>query len=290
MIATLDELEVRLRSGQGLAVIVEGSSYEEDPWFYGQWFNYLARQIAFFPQNGWPRVIEAVRELRRRCPDVPIYGIIDRDFAEDEALDADFDRDGILRTPCYTLENYLLDPECWAKVFRFIFRRQGRAPDGWDDLATVQVRVEQAYRFCLPLAAHNYVIKYGCTLYPVRAAQTPETERTYREHPDALARLNVFAKLRAWGEMLGATEDLGALYEKELDRLEQGGFSVWQRHVSGKYVLAVLHRDFPRLPRSGQFSVGHYLNLYLDRCPQPPADVQRLIERILRHAATITAQ
>ena len=280
----IDELELEIRAGRGIAIIVEGDSYEADAWFYGQWFNDRARQITFFPQNGWPRVVAAVAELRRRCPGVLVYGIIDRDFAGDDALDADFDDEGILRTSLYTLENYFLDPACWAQVFAFIFRRQGDAPDGWSDPAQVGGYIEQAYGDCLTLAAHNRVIQFGNQRYSTQATQTSENERAYREHPDALTGVDPAAKLHAWGQQLGAAEDLGERFEQALRDLQTVGLTEWEQQVSGKHVLKKLHRRFPRLPKAGLFSLGHYLNLYLDKCPDPPPDLASLIGRIIQNA------
>jgi hypothetical protein len=280
----IDELELEIRAGRGVAVIVEGNSYEEDAWFYGQWFNDRASQITFFPQNGWPRVVEAVAELRRRCPDVPVYGVIDRDFASDDDLDADFATQGILRTPRYTLENYLLVPDCWAQVFAFIFRRQGGVPDGWDDPVRVQGYIEDAYRDCLDLAAYNFAIHFGNSMYPKGASKTPKAERTYRERPNALANIDPVATLNSWGKKLGFPEDLGKVFSGFLGELNRGGPPRWEKSVSGKYVLRALHQCFPRLPRTGQFSLDHYLNQYLRECPNPPPDLVGLIERIIEDA------
>jgi hypothetical protein len=280
----IDELELEIRAGRGVAIIVEGNGYDDDPWFYGQWFNDRAQQVAFFPQNGWHRVVEAVAELRRRCHDMPVYGIVDRDFADSGALDADFATSGVLRTPRYTLENYLLEPGCWAQVFAFIFRRQHGAPDGWDAPDQVFSYVEQAYCDCLALAAHNQVIKSGNERYADRAVNTPVSERSYREHPDALSGIDPVAKLCTWGTQLGATEDLGELFNQALCVLRNGNLATWQEQVSGKYVLSVLHHRFPRLPHSGQFPLLHYLNEYLRACPEPPLDLVRLIERIVQDA------
>ena len=279
----IDELELEIRTGQGIAIIVEGDSYEEDPWFYGQWFNDRAGQLTFFPQNGWAKVIEAVIELRRRVPNVPVYGIIDRDFTADADLEADFATQGILRTQRYTLENYLLDPNCWAGVFAFIFRRQQTgAPEGWDDPAQVQTCVEQAYQDCLVLAAHNWVIKFGNERYPDRASQTRESDRIYREHPEAFDKVDPVDKLRAWGQQLAAGEDFAQLYADKLAELNRGPLAEWQRQVSGKYVLSTLQRRFPRLLGSGQFPLTHYLNEYLRSCPDPPADLVEVVDQITR--------
>jgi hypothetical protein len=280
----VDELEVTVRAGRGVAVLLEGESAEEDPWFYGQWFGDRARQVTFFPQDGWSRVIEAVAELRWRCPDVPVYGIIDRDFAEDEALEADFANHGILRTPRYALENYLLDAECWAAVFGLIFRRKGGAPQGWDQPEAVQGQIEAAYRACLDLAAHNFVVKYGWVNYPELARQTPEQDRSYRDHPAAFRVVSPSDRLASWGLQMGCPEDLGARFRAQRATLETAGLGDWQKAVSGKYVLHVLQGRFPLLPGAGRFGLSHYLNLYVDRCPRPPPDLVRILDRIISAA------
>jgi hypothetical protein len=280
----VDELEVMIRVGRGVAVVVEGQSAEEDPWFYGQWFGDRARLVTFFPQDGWTRVIEAVAELRRRCPDVPVYGIIDRDFAEDEALDADFATLGILRTQSYTLENYLLDAACWAAVFRLIFRRQGGAPDGWDQTERVQAHIEAAYRSCLDLTAYNRVIKTVGERYRELAQTTAEGDREYQHHPDAFRKIGPAARLATWGQKMGCPEDLGARFHEYRSALETASVADLQKMVSGKHVLQVLQGRFPLLPRAGRFGSSHYLNLYLDRCPDPPADLIHIIDRIVADA------
>ena len=74
------------------------------------------------------------------------------------------------------------------------------------------------------------------------------------------------------------------MFEQALRDLQAGDLVTWQQHVSGKYVLQLLHRRFPRLPRAGQFPLDHYLNEYLRACPDPPPDLVRLIERIIEDA------
>lgn len=283
----VDELEVKVRTGRGIAVIVEGQSAEEDPWFYNQWFGDRAREVTFFPQDGWTRVVDAVAELRQRCPGIPIYGIIDRDFAEEETLDADFGTLGILRTSYYTLENYLLDPACWAAVFRLIFRRQGRAPDGWDQVEQVQRHVEAAYRSCVDLSAYNRVIKTVGERYPELTQAIAEGDREYLHHPDAFAKFGPAARLAAWGQRMGCPEDPGERFQEYRAALETARVADLQKVVSGKHVLRVLHSQFPRLPRTGRFGLSHYLNLYVDRCPHPTADLARIVERIIMDAARL---
>ncbi|MBX7232822.1 MAG: DUF4435 domain-containing protein [Caldilineales bacterium] len=275
----IDELEVTVRAGRGVAIIVEGQNAEEDPWFYNQWFGDRASQVTFFPQNGWPRVIDAVAELRRRCPDIPIYGIIDRDFAEDEELDSDFITLGIIRTPAYTLENYLLDPACWAAVFRFIFRRQNVAPDGWDQPEQARNHIEAAFRACLDLTAYNQVVKRCAEHYPESADVS--SVRGYHHHPDAFKGEDPARSLSQWGQEIGCSEDLGRLFAEKRAGLDSLGLAGWQQLVSGKHVLGLLHNRFPRLRKAGRFGLSHYLNLYLRECPDAPADLAQIIGRII---------
>lgn len=278
----VDELEVTVRAGRGVAVIVEGQTAEEDPWYYNQWFGDRARQVTFFPQDGWPLVIKAVVELRRRCPEIPVYGIIDRDFAEDETLDADFTTLGILRTPAYTLENYLLDPTCWAAVFHFIFRRQSGAPEGWDRPEQAQAYIAAACAACLDLTAYNQVIKYGTEQCPEFAHVA--AGRSYLHHPDALNRQDPAGMLSIWGQQIGCSEELGQLFRQKRASLDGVRLAEWKRVVSGKHILSVLHSQFPLLPHAGRFGLSHYLNWYLRECPDAPMDLIQIIDRIIADA------
>ena len=81
---TIDDLfDMLIRSGRGMAIIVEGETYADDAFFYGRWFGGQAGQISFYPQDGWPQVVTAIRALRQRISasrvQMPVYGIIDRD-------------------------------------------------------------------------------------------------------------------------------------------------------------------------------------------------------------------
>jgi hypothetical protein len=279
---SVDELEVELSTGQGVAVIVEGNSYEDDPSFYRHWFGARAREVSFFPQNGWAQLMAAVAELRQRSLGIPVYGIIDRDFCEDHELDSNFAALGILRTPRYTLENYLLDPQCWLAVFQLIFRRNPAAAQGWNDAAQVATRIAEAYQACFGVAAHNWVIK---TITPKYEAQQNFKSRDYFKYFQACSDAEATASaLQAWGQQLGASEDLKALFEQRLQSLQSLSPEFHANHFSGKYVLDCLREQFPLPLTKKQFPLGHYLDLYLDRCLTPPSDLVSLIDRIVAHA------
>lgn len=281
---SIDELEIELLTGQGIAIVVEGDSYVDDPFFYGQWFGDRAREVTFFPQDGWAQVIRAVAELRQRCSGVPIYGIIDRDFCQPEHLDADFETQGILRTPQYTLENYLLDPKGWAKVFQFIFRPFRPLAENWDDEVKMACLIANAYTECFVLSAHNRAIKFGNDNFTNQAVLTPEKSRCYLEVAHALEKDRAIQKLQVWGGQIGAGTKLIEVFEEHLAVLNQADLPFLQQHISGKYVLGWLHRRFPKRPGAGQFDLKHYLNEYLRACPEPPPDITELINRIVQHA------
>lgn len=60
---SLDQLLLKIRSGNGLGVIIEGVTDGDDEWVYSQWFGHLAHLITFYPQDGYSRVYDAVAKL-----------------------------------------------------------------------------------------------------------------------------------------------------------------------------------------------------------------------------------
>ena len=115
---TLSEIEVKWRaSGSGVCIIVEGETELEDAWFYNYWFGNRSREVTFFPQDGWERVVDAVTTLRIKLDAKRVYGIVDRDFEENVVYDP-FPSHGILRTLKYTLENYLTTPLIVYRLFK----------------------------------------------------------------------------------------------------------------------------------------------------------------------------
>lgn len=283
MPASVDALQVKVRTGRGSAVLVEGETDRDDPFLYGRWFGDRATTFAFFPSDGWDKVTSAVGELRQREPHVALYGIVDRDFADDHVVEAQYagiPENGVLRLPRYTLENYLLDPGCWFSVLGLVFAREGSPPEGWDSPDAIARQIESAYRDCAVVSAHNRVIKFGNGRYRSAAEKTPDAERQYVRVLEALRQRDPRAKLAAWGQSLGAGEDFGQLFDRHFAELQDADLDCLAKRVSGKVVLKHLHRQFPNPPRGGQFGVEHYLNLYLDKCPEPSEDLQELLQLI----------
>ncbi len=279
----IDDLEIQLSTGHGIGIIVEGETYADDPFYYRTWFGDRANEVTFFPQNGWAQVMTAVSELRQRNPDIPVYAIIDRDFCEDHKLDCDFDSLGILRTPRYTLENYLLDPACWAATFQLIFPRNLAAAQGWNQTEFVAQQIKAAYQACCGLAAHNWVVS---SITPHYESQPHFQSRNFLQHFKAYSGDGAVSEaLLNWQNQLGASEDLPALFQTRLAFLLSQSQEVQATQVSGKYVLKYLHDRFPlKPPRMTKYALNDYLDYYLDKCSSPPPDLVALIDRILAHA------
>ena len=279
---TISDIEMRWRaSGRGVCVIVEGQTEQDDAWFYGRWFGDRAREITFFPQNGWQHVIDAVAELRLRLGSKTVYGIIDRDF-ETAVGTEPFPHSGVLRTPKYTLENYLLEAECWFKCIQPYTLRA--AKPGWQTPAEVQTTLHDLHRQCISLSAFNWTLKQARSADPVGFATLPDKEGEYLEHPKALPGLgDVPDYLRHLNARLRLAVDLGQVYEERLAYLQSLSHDQLEEAVSGKFVHKLLFEQFP-LKLSGQRSRDDMLSAYLFHCPHPPADLQRLVAAILDDA------
>lgn len=279
----ISDIEMRWRaSGSGVCVIVEGETEQHDAWFYNYWFGDRAREITFFPQDGWEHVVEAVAELRVRLGDRAVYGIIDRDFETVVGVEP-FPDSGVLRTPKYTLENYLLEAECW---FKCIQPHTLRAPKpGWQTSGQVQTTIRGLYQQCLPLSAFNWTLKQARTADPAGFASLPRKDREFRgEHPKALTGLgDVSGHLRSLGARLNLAADLGFMYEERLAHLQGLPHDQLEEVVSGKFVHNLLSEQFP-LKLSGERSWDDMLSAYLFHCPHPPADLRHLITAILSDA------
>ncbi|WP_437300090.1 hypothetical protein [Sorangium sp. So ce426] len=282
---SLDELEIVLRSGAGIAIICEGEDYREDEFFYKEWFGDLGRMVTFHAQDGWKCVQDAVNELRRRGTPVPVYGILDRDFTPDEELarQSEPSFDGTCyRLSRYDLESYLLDPEGWLSVLRrVLWRREGRVPEGWDTVDAVADRIRGFYREALPIGAHNWTVRH---VADVHGAQPSFVGRSYLTAVQALATVNAEDGLATWASAFGAQDTAHEVYRERLAflRAREDDLDELRKHVSGKLVFQEIHRTIPcARKRPDRMDLAER---YLDQCREPPADLAALIRLILSRA------
>ncbi|AUX22266.1 uncharacterized protein SOCEGT47_027670 [Sorangium cellulosum] len=282
---SLDELEVVLRSGAGIAIICEGEDYREDEFFYKEWFGHLGRSVTFHAQDGWKCVQDAVMELRRRGTPVPVYGLLDRNFTSDEEIarqmTPSFDG-ACYRLPRYDLESYLLDPEGWLGVVRrVLWRREGHVPPGWDTTQAITERIHDFYRQALPIAAHNWSAR---RLAESHATQPGFTARSYITAIQALATVNVEDALGAWASAFGADTLARQTYLERLAFLQarEDDLDELQKHVSGKLVFQEIHRAIPcARKRPDRMDLAER---YLDQLREPPPEIAALIDVILSRA------
>lgn len=283
---TLSDIEYQWRaSGSGICIIVEGETFQEDPWFYDQWFGKKARRFTFFPQNGWEKVVDAVSALRTVLGNKRVYGIVDRDFEPSSGLDI-CPPDGILRTHQYTLENYLLDPEIWHLYVHPHLLRNPRT--GWNSTAEIRTTLAGFYRVCLPLSAHNWTLRQLRLQDQTAFQNIPEKDRQYKEHPKALQNLgDPIVHWQRVQTLVGLTVPLAQWYDERLAVLEAMDLAGWQEVVSGKYVLQLLREKFPFRISSNE----HWedvLAAYMYHSAQPPEDLRILLEEVIwRDAQTI---
>jgi len=279
---TLSEIEVGWRaSGSGVCVIVEGETELEDAWFFRQWFGNRSREVTFFPQNGWEKVVDAVANLRTRLGARRVYGIVDRDIGGNVVYDP-FPSDGILCTVKYTLENYLLNTECW---FKYVQPHTLRTPKpGWNSLDEARATIEGFYKECLPLSAYNWVLRQTYRRHYTAFTSLGDADRAYKKHPKAITAIgDIPAYLHNLQVQMNIPDDLGQMYTTQLADLEQMPLADLEQVVSGKYVMKLLWERFP-LHISGKRAWDDVLSAYIFNCPDPPADLATLIELILENA------
>ncbi len=277
---TLSEIEVKWQaSGSGVCIIVEGETELEDAWFYNYWFGNRSREVTFFPQDGWERVVDAVATFRIKLGAKRVYGIVDRDFEETVVCDP-FPNDGVLRTPKYTLENYLLNAECW---FEYVHPHTLRTPKpGWNSLDEARTTIEEFYRECLSLSAYNWVLRQAREQDYAGYKTLRDTDKEYKKHPNAIANVgNMLAHLHSIQAQLNIPDDLGQMYTERLANLEQMSLAELEQVISGKYVMTLLRERFP-LRLSGKQAWDDVLGAYISICPNPPTDLVTLIELILK--------
>lgn len=278
---TLNEIEVQWRaSGSGVCVLVEGETELEDAWFYNAWFGDRAREVTFFPQDGWEQVVAAVTSLRNSLGARKVYGIVDRDFEEQVTHDP-FPTDGILRTRKYTLENYLLDPQCWFECTYPYTLRESKP--GWSTEAEVQATIESLYRECIPISAYNWTLRQARSLDYAAFTGLPDREKEYARHPKALENWgDVPVRLRDIQARMGLPNDLGDLYTDRLTDLQALSLTDLEQVVTGKAVLTLLRERFLlHLDKQGWDDT---LGAYVHTCPDPPADLKALVDLILENA------
>lgn len=276
---TPSDIEVQWRkSGSGVCVVVEGETEMEDAWYYSRWFASRAREVTFFPQDGWQKVVEAVAALRNTLGDASVFGIIDRDF-EDHVAYISVPPDGVLRTPRATLENYLLEPACWFRYVQPLTLKTSKS--GWGSVEEVHAAILGFYKECMPLAAVNWTLRRARLLNPTAFQALRRSDQEYKGHPMAIANLgDVPAYPRGLQSYATLNVDLGQMYQDRVAAMADMPLADLEQVVSGKYVLRLLKERFPLGTLKPQ-AWDDILGAYMFICPDPPADLVQLVDLIL---------
>lgn len=251
------------RAGQGVLIIVEGEREEDDAWFYNRWFAPQATNVTFIAQNGWEQVVRAVAELRSVYPRRRLFGLVDRDHTPGDVIIRQLSavpEDGVFRTTRFTMENHLLEPGPLLELLRLIDRGEAWT---FDRVASALLH---AFRRHVSMAAYNRAVwEIARDGGDARFVSHPDGVPT-----DAAAALAAMASPRAASAATVFQSTLAALSVAPLAELHQ--------HVSGKYVVRSLDREFPGLKG---LDAGRRLALLAGQATAPPADLAGLVHHIL---------
>ncbi len=151
--------------GPRTLILLEGPDdvdvFEE---FYGDKLG----EVLFYPASGYSNVQEGLDKLLGFSRTDRVYGIIDRDFRDDSAVDAAlFDLDAhlfILRR--YTIENYLLEPAALHEELRIFYGRKHDAPE----VTEIQVKLLELCGQLVGITAAHWLFweaQRGIEYFPV---------------------------------------------------------------------------------------------------------------------------
>jgi hypothetical protein len=145
----------------------------------------------------------------------------------------------------------------------------------------VQVTLLGLYKECASLAAFNWTLRQARLLNPAAFHALRRSDQEYKEHPTALANLgDVSVFLRGLLPQATLGVDLGQMYQNRLAAIDDMPLADLERVVSGKYVLRLLYERFA-LRLSGRQAWDDVLGAYMFHCPEPPTDLERLVDLIL---------
>lgn len=266
---SLNQLLLKIRSGKGLSVIIEGVHNGDDEWVYSQWFGNLAHLITFYPQDGYSKVIDAVETLRIEREQRHVAGIIDRDFSTQLIVRSQYEPNyttHIYRTDRYTLENYLLEPEGWYEIALLFWRN--KLPKGWRSVEECRESINNIFKDYLPAAAYNWLVwdlgqKYG-----------PAVQLEYKDSPH-LEPETLYQNMLIFCRSQGLPDPDEYFLRLELLSTKP---ELWQQKVSGKMIFNHLLKTFP-VPRTRP-DKHIFINYYVSRT-EAPKELNRLVQFLI---------
>jgi hypothetical protein len=216
----------RRTKGRRVVIYVEGKS---DVQVLEAWFG-LARFTFEQADGGKVGVFEAVNRERARGKEC--FGIVDRDFATDEEVQASQKPDSpvaILRRYC--IENYLLEPKVLSEVTQ-LKMFHGIDPQWWETWYTETLLYEWADTYANYWTANSLVNEWN------RWRQQPGFWAYFQDLPP-LNRQEILSHIEHWLSGLPDRQTLAAQFDAQhsivLDEIQQlSGVHKW---MNGKFVL-----------------------------------------------------
>jgi hypothetical protein len=260
---------LRIRSGSGLAVVIEGVDDGDDEWVYSQWFAELSHLITFYPQDGYSRVVDAVEKLQKGRQNGSVLGIIDRDFATELEIKAQFEPDysgHVYRTNRYTLENYLLEPQGWLEIASLFWR--SNLPKGYRDLEECTKTIDDIFRSFIPAAAYNWMV------WDINQYYNPSFSLEYKNIPN-LNPEKLYQNLLIYCQRQGLPNPDEYFLRVELLSTKK---ELWHQKISGKMIFYHLIKTFP-VPRLRP-DKHIFVNYYVSRT-EAPKELSRLVHFLI---------
>jgi len=267
---SLDQLLIKIRSGSGLGVVIEGVNDGDDEWVYSQWFGHLAHLVTFYPQDGYSKVYDAVEKLNCNQNKQLLVGIIDRDFTTELEIKAQFEpnfKEHVYKTQRYTLENYLLEPEGWFKIAQLFWRNN--LPKGYRSIEECDETLAKTFEAFLPAAAYNWMV------WDISRQYNPKTHLEYKDWPNLdPEKLYMNLLIYCRNEELPDPDE----YPLRLELLKNKR-KLWHQKVSGKMVFQYLTETFP-VPR--QRPNRHLFVNYYVSSTDAPNELIRLVNFLIK--------
>ena len=278
----LEPTDVISRTGAGIAILCEGRSTTLDENFYNQWFGSRALDATFFGVGGTSEVTNCVSALRGEGIQVPVFGLLDRDFADDSEIgyqqNPSFGEE-IYRTNRYTLENYLLDPSGWLQVVYAFTSLSPTTRVGWNSVDEVRARIADYYQVALPASAHNWTVKLLSESFH---GSTGFRNRNYYSSVAALQNQDPEDALIEWAKNFNAEGQAQQTFQDRLQYLQNlNELEDLEKYISGKLVINQLYAEMPLGIASGRPELRAVLAIYLHEQPVPPPDLITLLDCIV---------
>ncbi len=281
-----------LSSGSACVVLVEGPQQASDAWILKSiLLKTVGEEVTFLGRGGRLNVLAELPELLVEAPNERVFGLLDRDFLEDEFVEASYApgySGHLFFWRRFTIENYLLEPAWVAEAIdEFYMHTPERIPETLKTAKAVEGFLLNACQRLATQVAGNWTISQL-----VRETGRQNLSVQARQYFDDLIERGaewVLAELTqhysGWGHKhpeFFTSEALQARFQNKLTQVSTKIQIVSGAHeiVSGKMLMKALYAELPSGPKPRKEYVRN--RLVRMASAQVPDDMRILIEdRIL---------